>query len=56
MECPVCKNKTHVEIDTHADGFAANLKECGECGALWTARGEKEIIIHGSTQLQAANH
>lgn len=55
MECPVCKNTAHVEIDTHADGFAKNLNECGECGALWTRRDDQEILIHGATQLKAAN-
>jgi uncharacterized Zn finger protein len=49
MECPICKGKTHVEIDTHSDGFTGNLQECGNCGALWTRRREKEIIIRGST-------
>lgn len=55
MECPVCKNTHHVEIDTHSDGFAENLQECGHCGALWTCKREKSIILHGSTQPLVAN-
>ncbi len=49
MECPICKCKTKVELDTHPDGFAENLEECGNCGALWTLKGEAQIMIHGST-------
>ncbi|SDM65321.1 hypothetical protein SAMN05660860_02928 [Geoalkalibacter ferrihydriticus] len=49
IECPICKGKTHVEIDTHSDGFAENLQECGDCGALWTTRGEQNIMLHGAT-------
>ncbi|WP_291315954.1 hypothetical protein [Desulfuromonas sp.] len=55
MECPICKRKNHVEIDTHSDGFAENLQECGDCGALWTSKEGKEIIVHGATQLAASN-
>ncbi len=54
MECPICKGKTHVEIDTHSDGFAPNLQECGDCGTLWTRDGQKNIIIHGATETCAA--
>ena len=50
MECPICHDTAHVEIDTHADGFAENLEECGTCGALWTLKGEQEIILHGPTR------
>lgn len=52
MECPVCHHKKHVEIDTHADGFASNLNECGDCEAVWTVREVKvieNILIHGAT-------
>lgn len=51
MECPVCRNRHHVEIDTHSDGYAENLQECGECGALWTRKNGREIVIHGSILL-----
>lgn len=49
LECPVCKGKTHVEIDTHCDGYAENLQECGDCGAMWVARGSRNIMVHGAT-------
>jgi len=52
MECPVCHHRNHVEIDTHADGFASNLNECGDCGAVWTVREVKvleDVLIHGAT-------
>jgi len=49
MKCPVCNDDHHVEIDTHPDGFAENLEECGTCGSMWTLKGEQEIMIHGPT-------
>ena len=55
MECPICGNGNHVEIDTHSDGFAENLQECGGCGALWTRKGEREIIIHCSPRRAVSN-
>ncbi len=54
MDCPVCHHKEHVEIDTHADGFANNLKECGYCGAMWTNSSGREIKIRGATQKLSA--
>lgn len=56
MICPVCQKKAHVEIDTHSDGFAENLQECGDCGALWTSKGEENILIHRLAVDQAVNH
>lgn len=50
MECPTCHNSDHVEIDTHADGFAANLHECGLCGSLWTSTGNDLALLHGATK------
>lgn len=55
MVCPICGKSAHIEIDTHSDGFAQNLQECGDCGALWTRKGNEEIVIHGGTPLRAAN-
>jgi Zn-finger nucleic acid-binding protein len=55
IECPVCKGKTHVEIDTHSDGYAENLQECGDCGAVWVRKGTKNLMVHGSTCQQAVN-
>ncbi|BCR05255.1 hypothetical protein DESUT3_23240 [Desulfuromonas versatilis] len=46
VECPVCKSKNKVEIDTHSDGFAENLEECGNCGAVWTMKGTVEVLLH----------
>lgn len=36
MHCPICKSSKKVEIDMHADGYAKDLLECNECGAIWT--------------------
>ena len=47
MICPICKSKGHVEIDLHADGFAQDACECGDCGSIWTYRGEDLKIIKG---------
>jgi len=55
MECPVCKSKTRVEIDTHSDGFAKNLQECGNCEALWTTENNRNILIHGAIPHLAVN-
>jgi hypothetical protein len=55
MECPICQNKSRVELDTHSDGFAENLQECGACGALWISKECGSILVHGSTQALAAN-
>lgn len=50
MNCPHCNHADHVEVDTHADGFAANLQECGHCGSVWTTtRGQKVVMLHGAT-------
>ena len=45
MQCPACHKKYHVEIDMHSDGFAENLQECGDCGALWTRKADVETLI-----------
>jgi hypothetical protein len=55
MECPVCQNKTRVELDTHADGYAENLQECGECGALWITKGQRSVLVHGATQTEVVH-
>jgi len=55
MECPVCQHQEKAELDTHADGFAHNLIECGHCGAVWTHKEVKTIhreLIHGATDVQ----
>ena len=50
MTCPSCNTTDHIEIDTHADGFAHNLQECGLCGTLWTTRGDENVVLHGATR------
>jgi transcription elongation factor Elf1 len=45
VTCPTCQDTDHIEIDTHADGYAANLQECGICGTLWTVRGDTTQVI-----------
>ena len=47
MNCPVCKDKIHVEIDMHSDGFAEALEECGHCGSVWTLNNGKPSLLHG---------
>jgi uncharacterized Zn finger protein len=49
MTCPNCLDTDHIEIDTHADGYAANLQECGACGTLWTIRGDTSEVIRSAT-------
>lgn len=52
MKCPLCKAREHVEIDLHADGFAQDARECGDCGAVWTFSGNVIKIIKGATEKQ----
>lgn len=47
MKCPVCKNREHVEIDLHADGFCQDARECGDCGSIWTFSGANLKILKG---------
>ena len=47
MKCPLCQSKKHVEIDLHAEGFAQDARECGECGGIWTFSGDVRKIIKG---------
>jgi uncharacterized Zn finger protein len=56
LNCPNCSQIDHVEVDTHADGFASNLQECGHCGLLWTNRGDKVVILHEATRTPQSNH
>ena len=52
MKCPLCKHREHVEIDLHADGFAQDVRECGDCGAIWTFSGDVIKIIKGSDKVK----
>ena len=47
MNCPIRSNKEHIELDLHADGFAQDACECGDCGGIWTYRGDELKIIKG---------
>ena len=47
MKCPICKNRKHVEIDLHAEGFSQDARECGDCGGVWTFSGNVLKIIKG---------
>lgn len=49
MECPVCHKKNHIEIDLHSDGYAKDLMECGDCGALWILNRSIEVLVSNST-------
>ena len=50
MKCPFCKSREHVEIDLHADGFAQDARECGDCGGIWTFSGNAIKVIKGRVQ------
>jgi len=47
MKCPICKNREHIEIDLHADGFSQDARECGDCGSIWTFSGKVLKLIKG---------
>jgi len=47
MKCPLCQSRNHVEIDLHAEGFAQDVRECGDCGGIWTFSGKTRKIIKG---------
>lgn len=45
MKCPTCKSRKHIEIDLHSDGFSSDLRECGDCGSIWTFSGNVMKVI-----------
>lgn len=49
MICPYCHHKNHLEIDMHSDGYADDLIECSECGALLNLKGMELKTVHGPT-------
>ncbi len=52
MNCPLCKSKEHVEINCHADGFAKDTLECGDCGAIWTfSKNDLKIIKRSDNKI-----
>jgi Zn ribbon nucleic-acid-binding protein len=49
MTCPNCHDSDHIELDTHAEGFAANIQECGACGTVWSMRDNTSEVIRTAT-------
>lgn len=49
IDCPFCHATKQVELDMHSDGFAEDLRECGECGSVWTGMRENLQVVHGPT-------
>ena len=49
MNCPLCKNVGHIEIDLHAEGYCQDAFECGDCGGIWTYSGKDIKIINDKT-------
>jgi Zn ribbon nucleic-acid-binding protein len=45
MKCPICKCRDHIELDLHADGFAQDLRECSDCGSIWTFSRERLVVV-----------
>ncbi len=46
MKCPMCHDRTHVEIDLHGEGFSGGIiKECGSCGAVWSKTSNNISLI-----------
>lgn len=52
MKCPLCFSRQHVEIGLHADGFSQDIRECGDCGAIWTYSGNALKMIHTPTAVK----
>lgn len=46
MNCPICNSTTSIEIDIHADGYARDLIECANCGAIWLAHNEEIVLLN----------
>lgn len=50
-KCPVCKNREHIEVDTHSDGWCTDHKICGVCGSEWCfKKGELSIIKENNVE------
>ena len=56
IKCPLCKSSKHVEIDLHADGFAQDAQECGDCGGVWTYVDDRLKVIKGRVQKRQKVH
>jgi transposase-like protein len=46
MKCPICANSNRIEIDIHSDGYADDLFECTNCGALWVTVLEETLLLN----------
>jgi len=46
MKCPICNCTNSIEIDMHSDGYAKDLIECANCGALWLSQGEEIVLLN----------
>lgn len=46
MRCPICDNRTGIEIDIHSDGYADNLLECSRCGTIWMETVEGTVMLN----------
>lgn len=44
MKCPRCNNKEKVGFGS-AEGFSQDVRECSECGLVWTFNGKERVII-----------
>jgi transcription elongation factor Elf1 len=52
MKCPLCRSREHIEIGLHADGFSQDIRECGDCGAVWTYSGKTLKMIQTPTAVK----
>jgi len=46
MHCPICNESTQIDIDIHADGYARDLVECSQCGALWLNEQDEITLLN----------
>jgi transposase-like protein len=46
MKCPICANSNRIEIDIHSDGYANDLFECTDCGAIWVTVQDETLLLN----------
>ena len=46
MNCPICATSNRIEIDIHSDGYADDLFECTNCGAVWVTDLEGTTLLN----------
>jgi len=44
MKCPNCGHRDQVSV-CEGDGFCQDVRECTDCGCIWTFDGDKRAII-----------